>query len=601
METAKVPLTNKISLTDKLVVPYYNSFALFCNLVWKSISLPSLTPIQNDIAKLLQDPPNNRLILMGFRGVAKSFITCAYVVWNLWRDPQLKIMVVSANKERADANATFIKKIINELPFLNYLKAREGQRDTQNLFDVGPAKPDHSPSVKSVGIRGQLTGSRADIIVADDVEVPSNSFTQVLRDQLFELVKEFDAVLKPGAGKKIIYLGTPQNEMSLYNELQERGYTAVIYPARYPYDDSHRASYGDRLASIIADKYDENPNRWAGKPTDPTRFDEEDLRKRELSYRKAGFALQFMLDTTLSDADKYPLRLRDLLVGMFSLDEAPMKITWLPDPAKRVPVSEAPVMGLKGDSYFYYHTASNEIQKYSYKMMCVDPSGRGKDETGYAVLYYLNGYVFVMEVGGLLGGYSDVVLNKLANVAKKYKVNEVVVEGNWGDGMYLKLFEPVLKKTYPDCGLTEIKSTGQKEVRIIDTLEPVISNHKMVITPECIRNDYSTVPEANYKYACFYQLTRITSDRGALVHDDRLDALAIGVKYLVDFMGVDADEGINELTEEWLEDSLESFYGFVTKDIGGGVKFTDDTKSLGGTSKGGLTRESKGYRIFSNR
>lgn len=264
------------------------------------------------------------------------------------------------------------------------------------------------------------------------MEVPSNSFTQVLRDQLFELVKEFDAVLKPGAGKKIIYLGTPQNEMSLYNELQERGYTAVIYPARYPYDDAHRASYGDKLANIIANKYDENPKRWAGKPTDPLRFSEEDLQKRELSYRKAGFALQFMLDTTLSDADKYPLRLRDLLVGMFPLDEAPMKLTWLPDPSKRVPVTEAPVMGLKGDSYFYYHTASGEIQPYSYKMMCVDPSGRGKDETGYAVLYYLNGYIFVMEVGGLLGGYSDVVLNKLAKVAKKYNVNEVVIEGNFG-------------------------------------------------------------------------------------------------------------------------------------------------------------------------
>lgn len=172
----------------KALLPYYENFPLFCNLVWKSIGLPSLTPIQNDIAKLLQDPPNDRLILMGFRGVAKSFITCAYVVWCLWRDPQLKIMVVSANKERADANATFIKKIINELPFLSHLKAREGQRDTQNLFDVGPAKPDHSPSVKSVGIKGQLTGSRADIICADDVEVANNSFTQVLRDQLFELV-----------------------------------------------------------------------------------------------------------------------------------------------------------------------------------------------------------------------------------------------------------------------------------------------------------------------------------------------------------------------------------------------------------------------------
>ena len=416
----------------KLLLPYFENFPLFCNLVWRSIGLPSLTPIQTDIAKLLQAPPNDRMILMGFRGVAKSFITCAYVVWSLWRDPQTKIMIVSANKERADANATFVKKIINELPFLNFMKAREGQRDTQNLFDIGPAKPDHSPSVKSVGIKGQLTGSRADIIVADDVETPGNSFTQVLRDQLFELVKEFDAVLKPGEGKKIIYLGTPQNEMSLYNELQERGYTAVIYPARYPYDDSHRASYGDRLASIIADKYDKDPKSWAGKPTDPLRFSEEDLQKRELSYRKAGFALQFMLDTTLSDADKYPLRLRDLIVGMFPLDEAPMKLTWLPEPSKRVPVDECPTMGLKGDSYFYYHASSNEVVPYAHKILCVDPSGRGKDETGYAVLYYLNGYIYVMEVGGLLGGYSDVVLNKLAKVAKKYKVNEVVIEGNFG-------------------------------------------------------------------------------------------------------------------------------------------------------------------------
>ena len=402
------------------------------------------------------------------------------------------------------------------------------------------------------------------------MEVPSNSFTQVLRDQLFELVKEFDAVLKPGAGKKIIYLGTPQNEMSLYNELQERGYMAVIYPARYPYDDSHRASYGDRLASIIADKYDKDPKRWAGKPTDPLRFSEEDLQKRELSYRKAGFMLQFMLDTTLSDADKYPLRLRDLLVGMFPLTEAPMKLTWLPDVSKRVPVDECPVMGLKGDSYFYFNTSSEEIQPYSYKMLCIDPSGRGKDETGYAVLYYLNGYIYVMEVGGLLGGYSDAVLNKLANIAKKYKVTEVVIEGNFGDGMWTKLFEPILQKVYKNgAGCTEVKSTGQKELRIIDTLEPVISNHKLCVTPECIRHDFSSVPESDYKYACFYQMTRITVDRGSLVHDDRLDALAIGVKYLVDFMGIDADDGIAQVTEEWLEDAMDSFYGFVTENIGG--------------------------------
>lgn len=551
------------------LLDYFNSFPLFVALVWKVIGLPQPTPIQVDIAKTLQYPPKNRMILEGFRGVAKSFITCAYVVWRLWRDPQTKIMVVSANKERADANATFIKKIINELPFLSHLKAREGQRDTQNLFDVGPARPDHSPSVKSVGIKGQLTGSRADIIVADDVEVPSNSFTQVLRDQLFELVKEFDAVLKPGDDKSILYLGTPQNEMSLYNELQERGYQAIVYPARYPYDAKSRSNYGDRLAPFIAEKYDEDPEKYAGKPTDPTRFDEEDLQKRELSYRKAGFMLQFMLDTSLSDADKYPLRLKDLLIGMFSPDDAPMKLTWLPDPSRRVPYDDAPVMGLRGDAYYYYNTASDEIQPYAYKMMSIDPSGRGKDETGYSVLYWLNGYIYVMEVGGLLGGYSDDVLNRLASIAKRWKVNEIVVEGNFGDGMWTKLFEPILQKIYRNAGVTEVKSTGQKELRIIDTLEPVIGNHKMCVTPSCIKHDFESVPEQEYKYACFYQMTRLTRDRGALVHDDRLDALAIGVAYMVDMMGVDDDEGINEMTENWLEDSLESFFGFVTENIGG--------------------------------
>ena len=584
---------------NKDVLPFYNNFPLFTSLVWHLIGLPQVTPIQQDIAKTLQNPPSDRFILMGFRGVAKSFITCAFVVWSLWRNPQHKIMIVSANKERADANAVFIKKIIDTVPFLENMKAREGQRNTQNLFDIGEAKPDHSPSVKSVGIKGQLTGSRADIIVADDVEVPSNSFTQVLRDQLFELVKEFDAVIKPNG--TIIYLGTPQNEMSLYNELQERGYTAIIYPARYPYDDTQRANYGARLAKFIADKYDSDPEKYAGKPTDPLRFNEEDLQKRELSYRKAGFLLQFMLDTSLSDADKYPLRLRDLIVGTFSTDEAPMKLTWMPDPARKVSLQEIPkVMGLKGDAYYMCHTASPEMEKYSYKMMCVDPSGRGRDETGYCVLYYLNGYIYVMEAGGLLGGYSDVVLNKLASTAKKWKVNEVVIEGNFGDGMYLKLFEPVLRKTYKECGTKEVKSTGQKEVRIIDTLEPVLGNHKMIVTPECINRDIDSVPEGDYKYALFYQMTRITSDRGALVHDDRLDALAIGVKYLVDFMGIDADEGINEVTSEWLEESLESFYEFVTREIGGKLGINTITENVreSGTSKGfNKYKYSEGYKF----
>lgn len=75
------------------------------------------------------------------------------------------------------------------------MKPKKEQRDTQNIFDVAPASPDISPSVKSVGIYGQITGSRADVLIADDVEIPTNSGTQVQRDKLSEAVREFDSII----------------------------------------------------------------------------------------------------------------------------------------------------------------------------------------------------------------------------------------------------------------------------------------------------------------------------------------------------------------------------------------------------------------------
>lgn len=143
-------------------------FVKFIFVLWQYLNLPQPTRIQMDIARYLVDCPD-RFILQAFRGVGKSFITCGFVCWQLWRNPQIKIMIVSSSKDRADANATFIRQIISLLPFLNHLEPdKNTQRDSRLIFDVRPAKPDASPSVKSIGVSGQLTGSRADIIIADD-------------------------------------------------------------------------------------------------------------------------------------------------------------------------------------------------------------------------------------------------------------------------------------------------------------------------------------------------------------------------------------------------------------------------------------------------
>lgn len=85
---------------------------------------------------------------------------------------------------------------------------KDNQRQSKIEFDVAPAEPDQSPSVKSVGITGQITGTRADIIVADDVEVLNNSATADMREKLLERTKEFSAILKPKKEARVIYLGT---------------------------------------------------------------------------------------------------------------------------------------------------------------------------------------------------------------------------------------------------------------------------------------------------------------------------------------------------------------------------------------------------------
>ena len=529
-------------------------FRNFTYLVWQHLGLPEPTPIQYDIANYLQDSPK-RCIIEAFRGVGKSYITAAYVVHQLLLDPQLKFMVVSASKARADDFSTFTQRIIVELPICQHLVAKDGQRWSKIAFDVAPAKASGSPSVKSVGVTGQLTGSRADIIIADDVEVPNNSMTHMMREKLGETVKEFDAVLKPDG--KIIYLGTPQNEMSLYNSLLTRGYQMRVWPARYPTLERSEKAYGGRLAPSLYESLQNNLEAVYGLPTDPKRFDDEDLLERELSYGRSGFALQFMLDTSLSDANKYPLKLSDLMVYSCDKDTAPEKLVY----GIFKPMDDLPNVGLSGDRFYAPEDTIGRLE-YQGSVLAIDPSGRGSDETAYAIVKMLNGYLHVVDAGGIEGGYSETTLQHLCDLAKIHKVNMVLVESNFGDGMFTELLKPYMIKTYP-ISIEEVRHSKQKEHRIIDTLEPIMNQHRLVIDPRVIQKDYDSVqampPEKGIKYMLTYQMTRITKQRGALAHDDRLDVLAMACQYWVDQMAADADEQIKVRKNDLLDNELDKF------------------------------------------
>lgn len=530
-------------------------FRNFLWLTWKHLGLPPPTPLQYDISEWLQHGPD-RSITMAFRGIGKSYITSAFCAWTFLRDPQFKIMAVSASKERADQFSTFTRRLIDEIPELQHLRPGEGQRDSRLSFDVGPARPDHSPSLKSVGITGQLTGSRANLIVPDDVEVPKNSETQGQRDKLKELVKEFDAVLKPGG--IIRYLGTPQTEMTLYAELLQRGYECRVWPARYPTRVQIEA-YGDNLAPFITAQMEKGAE--AGTTTETARFTDDDLAKRELSYGKAGFALQFMLDPKLSDVDRYPLKLSNLIVMDCPEDLAPGRVVWGGGPDQAI--KDLPNVGLKGDKWnapWMVTKDPKEWAPYQTTVMFIDPAGGGADEASYAVVSFLNGKLFLRAVGGYQHGFSPETLKGFATVAKELKVNLIRVEDNFGDGMFRALLQPALVKAGHACALEGVKHTRQKELRILDTLEPVIAGHKLIVDPSVIQHDYQSVndypPDTKNYYRLFYQMTRVTRERGALRQDGRLDALSGAVAFFTDRMAVDEDEKAEAMRQAALDEEL---------------------------------------------
>ena len=526
-------------------------FRFFLTAVWTHLDLPQPTRAQLCIAEYLQHGPK-RLQIQAFRGVGKSWITAAFVLWTLYNDPNKKIMVVSASKDRADSFSIFCQRLILEVPWMSQLKPKnDDQRWSRVSFDVGPAAPHQAPSVKSVGITGQLTGSRADLMVLDDVEVPNNSMTELQREKLLQLVTECESILTPKPDSRIMFLGTPQTTFTVYNKLRERNYKPFVWPARYP----RKVAMYDGLLSpqLAADLENETDLSW--KPTD-TRFLEEDLLERESAMGRSNFMLQFMLDTSLSDAEKFPLKFADLIVTPVNPTHAPENIIWCSDPDNIL--KDLPCVGLPGDYYYKPMQTQGEWQPYSETICSVDPSGRGSDETVACFISQLNGIMYLHEIYASTDGYSDNTLLDILKLCRKYKASTLLIESNFGDGIVSELFRKHCINTKTLINIEETRANVRKEDRIIDSLEPVFNQHRLVVDPKIIKWDYESgaerPTETRFQYMLGYQVSRMCREKGAVKHDDRIDALAQGVKWFTDALAISAKDAIKtRRDQEWLD------------------------------------------------
>ncbi len=542
-----------------LVQQHYASFIPFLEDVMDELGF-STTEIQKDIGGYIAYGPQY-LMVQAQRSQAKTTIAAAFAVWYLVHNPAGRVLIVSAGGDQATDIATLIVRIIMNMDVLACMRPDKsaGDRTSVEGFDIHHSLKgiDKSASVDCIGIDANLQGRRADLLIPDDIESSKNSATPTQRAKLLHLTKDFTSINQSG---RIIWLGTPQTMESIYNSLPARGVVTRIWPGRYP-TEAQREHYGNNLAPLITQRLQQTPALAMGggllgdqgQPIDPELLDEETLQKKERDQGTAYFQLQHMLNTAMMDALKYPLKAERMTVieatGHFPLSivrgmtQANLKDYSVHEHAFKLALP---------------HDISKETAKLQSIVVYIDPAGGGAnaDETAYAIAGFLNGNVYLLRVGGIPGGYDPDRLEALAQRIKPFEnVGQgplvVKIEKNMGFGAFRAVFTPILRRHLPGAGIEDDLVTGQKEARIIRTLEPVMGRGSLIITEDAVRHDLETsalyAPALRLTYSFFYQLAKISLNRNALVHDDRLDAVEGAVRHFTEALALDQKKQIASL------------------------------------------------------
>lgn len=541
-----------------LVQELYPNFVDFCRDVMKYLGF-ELTWMQADIAEFMQHGPDFSMV-SAQRGEAKSTVACIFAVWCLIQRPSTRVMLISGTEDKAAENGTLIYRIISRYPLLDYLAPDKNAGDKTSLleFDIHWSLRglDKSASVVCRGITSGIAGYRADILIPDDVENVKNGLTHTQRNQLMVLCREFSAIVTHG---RILYLGTPQTKDSIYNSLPARGYTVRIWPGRFP-NATEIENYGECLAPKILERIQhlgpkcqvggglDGTRGWS---TDPQRYTDQELSIKELDNGPEYFQLQYMLDTSLVDAMRQQIKLKDLIIGDFDRFAVPETLGWAAEPKLRLELGpEFPVA--KAELYRPAYIADRFVgleQIVAY----VDPAGEGGDELAFVVGGNIGPFIHLIGIGGFRGGLSEDNLEKFSQVVLDLGVKRVLVEDNMGAGTVSKLILNYFigldkngRQRVPNVGVENRHASGQKERRIIDTIRPVVQRHRLIVHNSALEMDL----EYNKQYpmdkrnarSLFTQMHSITTDRGCLDKDDRIDALEGLVRELAGTLVLDEDK-----------------------------------------------------------
>ena len=520
-----------------------------------------LTETELEAAGFDLKPLYTKRIALLPRGEGKTdkLSSCAPLWWNL-RDHETRVKLLSKSHGHASEIVSQMRSWVEQVWFLDHLKPDESKqhRDRTDAFDTGTTERTKSPSVQGMGIEGQIVGTRSSHLVADDVETDANTITLDARQRLATKTKEFTTISSYG-NQEVAVVGTYWHEESVYLSLQERGYTIYTVPACIPTPDEAKGIHG--LSPLLQSQIDDG----LVKPGDIVFPNHPKLHSRAelMAEGHTYFMMQYMLLADTGERQRYPLKLSDLIVPDFEIhrDRAPLYVKWgrSGPNGKTTEREDIECLGFAGDGLLKQISYADETAEYTGTKMWVDPAGSGSDEFTWAIVSHLGGYLWVKSVDGVEGGLTTQVYHRVAEEARKHGVTEIIVEGNGGWEAVALNLQAILPQYFREpsdndplspngwrASVDLRKSTGQKELRLIRALEPVMNQHRLIVSPEAL---HST---SDRKHSLQYQLTRLTSQRNSLPNDDRVDALGSCVGEWTQALGL-SPEKAQELARqrEW--------------------------------------------------
>ncbi|MBP5534846.1 MAG: phage terminase large subunit [Alphaproteobacteria bacterium] len=436
--------------------------------IWNQIQGLTVPEHHKAICTFLSDmlkQNKNQALLMAFRNSGKSTLVGLFCAWVLYQNPNVRILIMSADYELAKKMVRNIKRIIEHHPLTVHLKPKQKDQWASDRFTVCRNQELRDPSVLARGIGANITGSRADLIVCDDVEVPKNCDTVSKRNDLREKLSELDFVLVPGG--LMLYVGTPHTKETIYNTNND-GFLKGFQTFRLP---------------ILNEK---GQSAW------PERFP---LPKIEAIRKRAG-----------------PLKfLSQMLLKPVSLKEGRLN-------ANGIVFYDSPLD--------YHETNTMAVLSIGpYRMVSAsawwDPAF-GASQTGdnsvlACVFFDKEGRAFLHDIAYLKSEQIDKAAenqcNQVADLIEKYHLPQIRIETN-GIGKFLpELLKKTLQERHIVCAVLPMHSHVPKAVRITESMDARLANgslwfHERVKHTPLMNEIASWTPDARQ------------------MHDDGLDALS---------------------------------------------------------------------------